>query len=109
MIPQIDICLEDGSYKEEWKMVQETKKILDKNIEVSATCVRVPVFACHSESLNIEFENPISPDKAREILSDADGVLIQDRPEEFIFAVTIPLRPPLSVLDGNNNPVSEES
>ena len=87
VIPQIDIPMEDGSYKEEWKMVKETQKILDKNIQVSATCVRVPVFACHSESVNIEFENPITPDKARELLSDADGVLVEDRPENYIYAV----------------------
>jgi aspartate-semialdehyde dehydrogenase len=87
VIPQIDIPMEDGSYKEEWKTVVETKKILDKNIEVSATCVRVPVFACHSESVNVEFEKPISSNQARDILSDAEGVLVLDRPEEYIYAV----------------------
>lgn len=87
VIPQIDIPMEDGSYKEEWKMVHETKKILDKNIEVSATCVRVPVFACHSESVNVEFEAPITVEQARDALSDAEGVLVLDRPEEYIYAV----------------------
>jgi len=87
IIPQIDVPMEDGSYKEEWKMVQETKKILDQNIEVSATCVRVPVFACHSESINIEFENEVTVEQAKEALSNAEGVLVLDKPEEYIFAV----------------------
>lgn len=87
VIPQIDIPMEDGSYKEEWKMVQETKKILDKDIEVSATCVRVPVFACHSESVNVEFESSITAEQARDALSDAEGVLVLDKPEEYIYAV----------------------
>ena len=87
VIPQIDIPMDDGSYKEEWKMVQETKKILDKDIEVSATCVRVPVFACHSEAVNIEFREPITVEQARDALSDAEGVLVLDKPEEYIYAV----------------------
>lgn len=87
VIPQIDVPMEDGSYKEEWKMVQETKKILNKDIEISATCVRVPVFACHSESINVEFESPISAEQAREVLSDAEGILILDKPEEYVFAI----------------------
>ncbi len=87
VIPQIDIPMEDGSYKEEWKMVQETKKILDKDIEVSATCVRVPVFACHSEAVNVEFESQITVEEARDALSDADGVLVLDKPEDYIYAV----------------------
>lgn len=87
VIPQIDIPLEDGSYKEEWKMMVETKKILDPNIEVSATCVRVPVFACHSESINIEFENPITPEEASEVLSDSDGIIVLDRPDTYTYAV----------------------
>lgn len=81
VIPHIDVFMEDGDTKEEWKMVQETKKILDPNIEVSATCVRVPVFVGHSESVNIEFERPMSADEAREILSDAPGVQVIDRRE----------------------------
>src|SRR5213076_3418663 len=68
VIPHIDVFLDDGSTKEEWKMIVETKKILDPAIKVSATCVRVPVFVGHSEAVNIEFENEISADQAREIL-----------------------------------------
>lgn len=78
VIPQIDIPMDDGSYKEEWKMVTETKKILDSNIKMSATCVRVPVFVGHAESVNVEFENPISAAEARKILSKAPGVEVSD-------------------------------
>jgi len=81
LIPQIDVFMEDGSTKEEWKMVVETKKILDPKIKLTATCVRVPVFISHSESVNIEFENPITADEAREILSSAPGCLVIDRRE----------------------------
>ncbi len=65
VIPQIDVFMEDGYTKEEWKMMMETKKILDPKIKLTATCVRVPVFVGHSEAVNIEFENPISDDEAR--------------------------------------------
>lgn len=85
VIPQIDVAMEDGSYKEEWKMVTETKKILDPNVAVSATCVRVPVFVGHSESVNVEFENPISADEARKILKSAPGVEVIDNPENNDF------------------------
>lgn len=78
LIPQIDVPMDDGSFKEEWKMVVETKKILDPKIEVSATCVRVPVFVGHSESVNIEFEKPISPEEARKLLSAAPGITVVD-------------------------------
>lgn len=81
VIPHIDVFMEDGDTKEEWKMVQETKKILDPNIEVTATCVRVPVFIGHSESVNIEFERHISADEARDILHEAPGVQVIDRRE----------------------------
>jgi aspartate-semialdehyde dehydrogenase len=81
VIPQIDAFMEDGFTKEEWKMVVETKKILDPKIKVVATCVRVPVFIGHSEAVNIEFENPISADEAREILREAPGCLVIDRRE----------------------------
>ena len=81
VIPQIDVFLDDGSTKEEWKMVVETKKILDPKIKLTATCVRVPVFISHSESVNIEFELPITADEAREILSSAPGCLVIDRRE----------------------------
>ncbi len=79
VIPHIDVFMDDGSTKEEWKMVNETHKILDPNIEVSATCVRVPVFVGHSESVNVEFESPLSVEEAFEILGDSEGVVIQDQ------------------------------
>ena len=81
VIPHIDVFLDDGSTKEEWKMVVETKKILDPAIKVTATCVRVPVFVGHSEAVNIEFENEISADQAREILREAPGVMVVDKRE----------------------------
>src|ERR1700760_153007 len=81
LIPQIDVFMEDGFTKEEWKMVAETKKILDPKIKLVATCVRVPVFISHSEAVNVEFENPISADEAREILRRAPGCLVIDRRE----------------------------
>ena len=81
LIPQIDVFMEDGFTKEEWKMVAETKKILDPKIKLVATCVRVPVFIGHSEAVNIEFENPISADEARNILREAPGVLVIDKHE----------------------------
>jgi aspartate-semialdehyde dehydrogenase len=89
VIPQIDVFMEDGYTKEEWKMKVETKKILDSNIEVEATCVRVPVFNCHSESVNIEFEKPISANKANELLQKAEGVLVVDNPQENQFVTPI--------------------
>ena len=81
VIPQIDVFLDDGSTKEEWKMVAETKKILDKSIKVTATCVRVPVFVGHSESINIEFEDFLDEHEARDILREAPGVLVVDKRE----------------------------
>ena len=81
VIPQIDVFMEDGYTKEEWKMVAETKKILDPKIKLTATCVRVPVFIGHSEAVNIEFEKPISADEARDILREAPGVLVIDKHE----------------------------
>ena len=80
-IPQIDTFMEDGYTREEWKMVAETKKILDPRIKVTATCVRVPVFVSHCEAVNIEFEKPISADEAREILREAPGCLVIDKRE----------------------------
>lgn len=85
VIPQIDVPLEDGSYKEEWKMVTETRKILDGNIGISATCVRVPVFVGHAESINIELEKPLSAKEARKILKTAPGVEVVDDPEKNDF------------------------
>src|SRR6202166_3836130 len=81
VIPEIDVFMEDGFTKEEWKMVVETKKILDPKIKLTATCVRVPVFVGHSESVNIEFENPISVEEARAILRAAPGCLVIDKHE----------------------------
>ena len=82
VIPHIDEFMEDGTTKEEWKMVAETKKILDKNIKLTATCARVPVFVGHSEAVNLEFEKPITADEAREILREAPGCLVIDKPED---------------------------
>ena len=81
LIPQIDVFMEDGYTKEEWKMNVETRKILDPKIKLTATCVRVPVFVSHSEAVNIEFENPISADEARNILRTAPGCLVIDKRE----------------------------
>ena len=81
LIPQIDVFMEDGFTKEEWKMMAETKKILDPKIKLTATCVRVPVFISHSEAVNIEFEKPITADEARDILREAPGVLVIDKHE----------------------------
>jgi len=80
-IPQIDVFMEDGYTKEEWKMLVETKKILDPKIKLTATCVRVPVFVGHSEAVNIEFEKPLSPEEARKILRSAPGVMVVDKRE----------------------------
>ena len=81
VIPHIDVFIDDGYTREEWKMVVETKKILDPKIKLTATCVRVPVFVGHSEAVNIEFEQPITADEAREILRNAPGCLVIDKRE----------------------------
>jgi aspartate-semialdehyde dehydrogenase len=81
VIPHIDVFMEDGSTKEEWKMVAETKKMLDPKIKLTATAVRVPVFIGHSEAVNIEFEKPITADEARDLLRDAPGCLVIDKRE----------------------------
>ena len=81
VIPHIDVFLDDGSTKEEWKMMAETKKILDPKIKLTATCVRVPVFVGHSEAVNVEFEEPITAEEARKILREAPGVLVVDKRE----------------------------
>ncbi|MDX2073240.1 MAG: aspartate-semialdehyde dehydrogenase [Alphaproteobacteria bacterium] len=78
VIPHIDVFMDDGATKEEWKMVNETKKIMGAGIEVAATCVRVPVFVSHAESVNVEFEKPITADEARAILEEAEGVVMLD-------------------------------
>jgi aspartate-semialdehyde dehydrogenase len=82
VIPHIDVFLDDGSTKEEWKMVVETKKILDPKIKLTATCVRVPVFVGHSEAVNIEFEDEISAEEAQAILREAPGVMLVDKRED---------------------------
>src|SRR6185503_16251731 len=76
VIPHIDVFLDSGVTKEEWKMAVETQKILDPNIQVTATCVRVPVFVGHSESVNIEFERAITAERARQVLRSAPGILV---------------------------------
>jgi len=81
-IPQIDVFMDDGATKEEWKMVNETRKILDPDIRVAATCVRIPVFVGHGEAVNIEFEDDIDEDAAREALSSFPGVVVVDHREE---------------------------
>jgi aspartate-semialdehyde dehydrogenase len=82
VIPHIDEFMEDGTTKEEWKMVAETKKIIDTKIKVTATCVRVPVFVGHSEAINIEFEEFLDEDEARDILREAPGILVVDKRED---------------------------
>ena len=89
VIPHSDDFMEDGQTKEEWKMMAETKKILDPKIRVTATCVRVPVFVGHSESINIEFERPISDDEARDILREAPGCLVVDKREDGGYVTPI--------------------
>jgi aspartate-semialdehyde dehydrogenase len=81
VIPQIDVFMDDGFTREEWKLVAETKKMLDPKIKLVATCVRVPVFIGHSEAVSIEFEEPISADEARELLRNAPGCLVVDKRE----------------------------
>lgn len=89
VIPHIDVFLEDGSTKEEWKMVVETKKILDPAIKLTATCVRVPVFVGHSEAVNIEFEKEISAAEAQDILREAPGVMLIDKREDGGYVTPI--------------------
>ena len=81
-IPHIDVFLENGNTKEEQKMINETKKILDPNIRISATCVRIPVFVSHAESINLELDSPISVEKTREVLSNFDGVSVIDHHQD---------------------------
>ncbi len=82
VIPHIDVFMEDGYTKEEWKMMVETKKILDESIEVVPTCVRVPVFIGHAEAINVEFEERLTEEEAEEILREAEGVVVLDRRED---------------------------
>jgi len=89
VIPHIDVFMEDGTTKEEWKMVAETKKIVDPSIKVTATCVRVPVFVGHSESINIEFEDFLDEDEARDILREAPGIMVIDKREDGGYVTPI--------------------
>jgi aspartate-semialdehyde dehydrogenase len=89
VIPHIDVFLDSGYTKEEWKMMVETQKILDPDIQVTATCVRVPVFVGHSESVTLEFEKPITAEKARALLREAPGVLLVDKREDGGYATPI--------------------
>lgn len=95
-IPHIDVFLEDGSTKEEWKMVVETKKIFHSDIAVAPTCVRVPSLRCHAESVNVEFETPITLEQAREALQNAQGVTLMDDPENKVY-------PMPAMLEGTND------
>ena len=89
VIPHIDVFMDSGDTKEEWKMVVETKKIVDKDIKVTATCVRVPVFVGHSESVNIEFEDFLDEDEARDILREAPGIMVIDKREDGGYVTPI--------------------
>lgn len=89
VIPQIDVFMEDGFTKEEWKMRVETQKIVDPAIELVATCVRVPVFVGHSEAVSVELEDPLSVEDARDLFRNADGVVLIDNPEEDQFVTPV--------------------
>ena len=89
VIPHIDVFMDSGDTKEEWKMVVETKKIVDPKIKVTATCVRVPVFVGHSESINIEFEEFLDEDEARDILREAPGIMVIDKREDGGYVTPI--------------------
>lgn len=86
LLPEIDVFLDNGYTKEEWKMVEETRKIIHaEDMAISATCVRVPVFISHSEAINVEFTNPMSPDEARNILAHTSGVKVLDDPSVSLY------------------------
>jgi aspartate-semialdehyde dehydrogenase len=89
VIPQIDVFLDSGVTKEEWKMSAETQKILDPDIQLTATCVRVPVFRGHSESVNIEFEKPVTAEQARAALRAAPGIMVVDKREDGGYVTPI--------------------
>ena len=89
VIPHIDVFMEDGYTKEEWKVLAETKKILDPKIKVTCTAVRVPVFVGHSEAVNLEFEKPISADEARDLLREAPGISVLDKREAGGYATPV--------------------
>lgn len=86
LLPEIDVFLDDGYTKEEWKLVNETRKIFrDDSVAISATCVRVPVYAGHSEAIHVEFANPMNPEEARSILANAPGVKVLDDPSVSLY------------------------
>jgi len=89
VIPQIDTFMEDGATREEWKMVAETKKIVDPSIKLTATCVRVPVFVGHCEAVNVEFEDFLDEEEARDILREAPGIMVVDRREDGGYVTPI--------------------
>jgi len=89
VIPHIDVFMDDAYTKEEWKMVVETKKIVDPSIKLTATCVRVPTFVGHAEAVNIEFEEELSADEARNILRDAPGILVVDNPDDNAYVTPV--------------------
>ena len=89
VIPHIDVFMDDGDTKEEWKMKAETKKILDPKIKVTATCVRVPTFVGHAEAVNIEFEEELSADEARELLRVSPGLMVVDKREDGGYVTPI--------------------
>lgn len=89
VIPHIDDFMDSGDTREEWKMIAETKKIMDTKIKVTATCVRVPVFVGHSESINIEFEDFLDEDEARDILREAPGIMVIDKREDGGYVTPI--------------------
>lgn len=89
VIPHIDVFQEDGGTREEWKMVNETRKILDPDIAVTATCVRVPVFVGHAEAVNVEFETPITAEEARAVLDQAPGITVIDDPDQSGYVTPI--------------------
>lgn len=91
VIPQVDVFTENGYTKEEMKMYNETRKIMHSDIQVSATCVRVPVMRAHSEAVWVETERPISVEEAREAFSKAEGVVLMDEPEKKIYPMPLPL------------------
>jgi aspartate-semialdehyde dehydrogenase len=90
LLPHIDVFVEDDQTKEELKMVQETRKILEEpDLKISATCVRAPVLSCHSISLNLEFERPISPERAHDVLSQSPGIVVMDDPSAEIYPTPV--------------------
>ncbi|MGF1464045.1 MAG: aspartate-semialdehyde dehydrogenase [Maricaulaceae bacterium] len=89
VIPHIDVFMEDGATKEEWKMVVETKKILDPKIKLHATCVRVPTFVGHAEAVNVELEDELSAEEARNLLRESPGLMVVDRPEDELYVTPV--------------------